>query len=168
MSNCTAKILESVEVLVLSTGFEPLFRTSWQRAISDVLSGRAECVETHDSLFIGTASGPIDLPTKIRMLSGVIKARIRKHRYEFNRPGKRVLWQRDNGRCQYCNARVSLRDATVDHVIPRARGGNHTWLNLVIACSPCNQKKGCKMPAECGMQLLSVPCKPREYLSIIK
>jgi 5-methylcytosine-specific restriction endonuclease McrA len=167
MNPTNLEALESVEVMVLSTGYEPLFRTTWQRAMSDVMSGRAETVEIHETLTVGTAGGKLDLPTKIRMLSGVVKARIRKCRYELNRPGKRVLWQRDGGRCQYCSVKVTLSEATVDHVIPRARGGQHNWMNLVIACSPCNQRKGCRTPSECGMQLLSEPCRPREYISMV-
>jgi 5-methylcytosine-specific restriction endonuclease McrA len=164
MQSANLQSLNEIELLVFSTGYEPLFRTNWQRAMTDVMSGRAEMLEMHEFLTVGTATGNFQLPTKIRMLSGIIKAKIRKSRYEFNRPGKRVLWQRDNGRCQYCLAKVSFIDATVDHVIPRSRGGNHSWINLVIACFPCNQKKGCRTPLESGMHLKSQPVPPDSYV----
>ena len=153
--------LKSHQVLVLSTGYEPLFRTGWKRAISAVLSGRAEVVENHDSLSIGTPSGKIECPTVVRFITGVIASKIRAGTHH-GRPSKKMLWHRDKGLCQYCDKKISISNATIDHVVPKSRGGSHTWDNLVIACSKCNSKKGCDLLEESSLSLKKMPKKPSE------
>ena len=71
-----------------------------------------------------------------------------------------IIW-RDQNKCQYCSAVFSTDNLTVDHVIPKSRGGQKTWKNLVAACKKCNQKKGCRTPQECGMMLSRQPTKPK-------
>lgn len=152
-------MLEKTPVLMLSTGFEPLFQTNWRRAISAVLGGRAEIVETHDFLTIGTSSGPIPFPIKVRFITGIIAARIKK--FSMNAAlSKRNLYLRDNGKCQYCNISVSIKTGTIDHVIPKSRGGTHCWENIVLSCARCNQKKGNKLPAEFHLKISSNPRAP--------
>jgi len=75
----------------------------------------------------------------------------------FNR---RNIYLRDGYRCQYCGCRPAHDDLTIDHVMPRSRGGRSTWENVVLACTKCNTKKGDKLPAECGMHLMSHPKRP--------
>lgn len=163
----SASVLDSHQVLVLSTGYEPLFKTNWKRAVSAVFCGRAEVVETHDTLFIGTASGKIQFPTIVRFLTGVIAGKI-KNVSKSSRPSKKTIWTRDKGSCQYCQIRLSLKDCTIDHVIPKSRGGQHTWGNVVIACRKCNQKKGSKLPKECGMIPKKIPSLPPTYVPFVK
>lgn len=74
---------------------------------------------------------------------------------------RRNLLVRDNFRCQYCGTRVGSREATIDHVMPRSRGGLNTWKNLVISCIKCNVSKGNKTPQETGILLRTTPKKPR-------
>ena len=74
---CREKQLDAHQVLVLSTGYEPLFKTNWKRAISAVYCGRAEIVETHKTLFIKTGTGKIEFPTIVRFVTGVIAAKIK-------------------------------------------------------------------------------------------
>lgn len=170
MSNLSqrASLLKGHEVLVLSTGYEPLFKTGWKRAISAVLSGRAEIVESHASLWIGTSSGKISCPTKVRFITGVIASKIRAKDKGRSRPTKKALWHRDLGCCQYCQKKVTIGSATIDHVIPKSRGGTHTWDNLVIACTKCNSKKGSDLLKECNMKLLSKPSAPGDrFLPVI-
>ena len=145
---------------MLSTGYEPLFKTCWKRAISAVLSGRAEVIEKHDTLWIGTSSGKIKCPTKVRFVTGFIFAKLKIKDMALKRPTKKSLWNRDGGKCQYCEKQVSISIATIDHVVPKSRGGGHTWENLVIACSKCNGKKGSRLLEECNMQLKQKPEKP--------
>lgn len=154
-------LLKSHEVLVLSTGYEPLFKTCWKRAISAVLSGRAEIIEKHESLWIGTSSGPMECPTKVRFVTGFIAAKISRD-LSLKRPTKKALWHRDHGKCQYCQKNVTVSNATIDHVIPKSRGGQHTWENLVIACTKCNGKKGSRLLTECNMKLYQTPHAPKE------
>ncbi len=156
-------LLKNHEVLVLSTGYEPLFKTCWKRAISAVLSGRAEIVEKHEVLWIGTPTGRIECPTKVRFTSGFIAAKLRATLdYKNAKPSKKALWHRDSGECQYCSKNVTISNATIDHVIPKSRGGGHTWENLVIACSKCNGKKGSRLLGECNMRLKKRPGPPND------
>jgi 5-methylcytosine-specific restriction endonuclease McrA len=152
--------IEKQQVLVLSTGYEPLFKTNWKRAISAILSGRAEVIEEHESLWIGTSSGRMPMPVVVRFITGIIAARLRNIK-KGNRPSKKMLWKRDDGKCQYCGVKVSIGTATIDHVIPRSRGGKETWKNLVIACSKCNSKKGSSLTSECGMTPTKKPTAPK-------
>ncbi len=77
--------------------------------------------------------------------------------------GRATLFARDRNICQYCGETFHPRQLTFDHVIPRARGGQHTWTNVVASCSPCNHDKDCLTPEEAHMPLLSVPYKPNRY-----
>ena len=158
--------LESQQVLVLSTGYEPLFKTDWKRAITAVYCGRAEVVEAHSSLWIGTSSGKIQVPTIVRFLTGVITAKIR-NVCGKKRPSKKTIWIRDKGACQYCLLKLSLQECTIDHVIPKSRKGEHTWENVVIACKKCNQKKGSKLPKECNMFPVESPRVPPTYVPFL-
>jgi 5-methylcytosine-specific restriction endonuclease McrA len=152
--------IEKQQVLVLSTGYEPLFRTNWKRALSAVLSGRAEIIEEHETLWVGTTSGKIAMPTVVRFITGIIAARLRSIK-KTHKPSKKMLWKRDSGKCQYCDSKISLSSATIDHVVPRSRGGKETWRNLVIACSKCNCKKGSSLTSECGMIPITKPSIPK-------
>jgi 5-methylcytosine-specific restriction endonuclease McrA len=159
--------LNSQQVLVLSTGYEPLFKTNWKRAITAVFCGRAEVVETHETLYIGTGTGKIEFPTIVRFLTGVIAGRIK----NINRrasPSKKTIWARDKGQCQYCDKKLTIKDCTIDHVIPKSKGGKHTWNNVVIACRKCNQKKGSKLPKECGMIPKEIPDLPPTYVPFVR
>ena len=152
-------MMEKTPVLMLSTGFEPLFQTNWRRAITAVFGGRAEIIETHDYLTIGTTRGAIPFPIKVRFITGIIAAKVKK----LGRNAalsKRNLYLRDDGKCQYCNTEVTLKSGTVDHVIPRSKGGTHTWENVVLACTKCNQKKGNKWAAEFRLKLTKIPRAP--------
>jgi 5-methylcytosine-specific restriction endonuclease McrA len=67
---------------------------------------------------------------------------------------------RDDFSCQYCGAKLPMSALNYDHVVPRARGGKTCWENIVMACYPCNERKGCKTPEEAGLALLRMPAKP--------
>lgn len=73
---------------------------------------------------------------------------------------RRNIYLRDNHTCQYCGVIPPRDELTIDHVIPRSRGGKTTWENVVLACVRCNTKKGNKLPSEANLQLLSTPTKP--------
>jgi len=87
---------------------------------------------------------------------------------------RRTVLARDRYTCQYCGspwpatggAQPGKRHLTVDHVLPRCRGGQTTWDNVVAACEPCNRRKGDRTPEEAGMRLLSRPARPR-YVAIV-
>jgi 5-methylcytosine-specific restriction endonuclease McrA len=74
---------------------------------------------------------------------------------------RRNIFKRDKNTCQYCNTKYAREDLTIDHVMPRSRGGKNTWDNLVIACYPCNARKRNRLPSEANMHLLRTPKSPR-------
>ena len=77
---------------------------------------------------------------------------------KFNR---RNVFARDANRCQYCNRRFPTSELTLDHVVPRSRGGGTTWDNLVCACVACNSRKGGRSPREAGLKLVRKPERPK-------
>lgn len=97
----------------------------------------------------------IEVPRVIRLLK---YERVPRNSVKFNR---RNIFLRDEHRCQYCGRRFSVQRLSLDHVMPRSRGGPDTWENVVCACLTCNVRKGGRTPVEAGMHLLSDPVKPK-------
>ena len=151
--------LANTPVLMLSTGYEPLYQTSWKRALTAVLGGRAEIIEAHSYLTIGTSRGPIPFPIKVRFVTGIILRNIKRINTHAQLSRKNIFL-RDKGQCQYCSIQVTSKSATIDHIIPRSRGGRHVWENVVIACIPCNQKKGARLIDNTNMSLIKKPKSP--------
>lgn len=139
-------------VLVLNQNYEPLNVCSVRRALKLVLLGKAELLEA--------ARGRIASATKVFPFPSVIRLF-----HLIKRPRPRVkltrkeIFIRDHYTCQYCG--LHSTNLTIDHVIPRSRGGLHTWDNVVAACQPCNHRKGGKSLAEARMMLRQQPREPR-------
>ena len=140
-------------VKVFSTGFEPMYSTSWQDAVKDLVAGRVEVIEAHPTIRIGSVTGALPFPLKIRFKKGVFLGSI-KVPPKTRKPNRKNIFTRDRALCQYCSKQLTYEESTVDHVLPRSRGGRNTWSNLVLCCSACNTKKGDKTPAEAEMLLL--------------
>ena len=88
-----------------------------------------------------------------------------KKNYVLDTSGSRKsVFKRDNHICQYCQKSFGEKELTLDHVLPKSRGGKKSWTNIVSACKKCNQKKGDKTPAEAGMKLFKVPKKPKNNI----
>lgn len=143
-----------MDTLVLSQAFEPVARVTWQRAITLLFAGKVEVLEEYEDRTVRSITLELKVPSIVRFLRGV---RARRQAVKFSREN---VYARDGGRCQYCGARVARAESTYDHVVPRAQGGRTGWDNIVIACVPCNQRKGGRTPAQAGMKLRSVPVKP--------
>lgn len=79
---------------------------------------------------------------------------------------RRNLYARDGSRCQYCGKRFSSKELTLDHVMPRVSGGEHSWGNLVCACVKCNAKKGGRTPSQAHMHLIRKPVRPKRNPAI--
>ena len=139
-------------VLVLNQNFEPLNVCNVRRALVLVLCGKAEVLELNHQV-VHTPSMEIHCPSVIRLQHLVRRPQPRA------RLSRREVFIRDNYTCQYCGART--RDLTLDHVIPRSKGGPHTWENLVSACKPCNHRKGGKHVNEARMRLARPPREPK-------
>ena len=140
------------KVLVLNASYEPLNITNWRRAVILLLKGKAEQVE-HNGKFLYPNFA---LPTVIRL-----RHYIRVPYKEIPLTRRNILY-RDNHSCQYC--RYSGSDLTLDHVLPRSRGGGDTWDNIVTACVRCNVRKGNRTPEEASMPLRHPPRKPYSSL----
>ena len=136
-------------VLVLNASYEPLNITTWRRAVVMVLKGKAEGLEHDQDRRIREDTL---LPTVIRLRHFV------RVPYKPLPLTRRNLFHRDGHRCQYCGA--SAEQLSVDHVVPRSRGGLDTWENVTTACLPCNVRKGNRTPREAAMPLLRPPHRP--------
>ena len=141
----------NVPVLVLNVNFEPLNICNTSRAMGLLVVGKAEIIQNGRGL-IRTPSRTYERPSVIRLLYMVHRPR------PHVRLCKREIFRRDGYRCQYCG-RPSAH-LTLDHVIPRYRGGAYTWDNLVSACPQCNRSKGHRTLQEAGMVLHSRPAEP--------
>ena len=108
-----------------------------------------------DDDWVRTVSFEIRVPKIIRLL---LYDRLPQHTVKFNR---RNIFARDEGRCQYCGKKFPSPELSLEHVVPRSRGGGSTWENIVCACTECNKKKGGRTPQEAGMRLIRKPFKPR-------
>jgi 5-methylcytosine-specific restriction endonuclease McrA len=117
-----------------------------------ILSGKATVLENGRGL-IHTVSMAYERPSVIRLVYVVHRPRPRV------RLSKREVLRRDEYRCQYCGREGG--NLTVDHILPRHRGGEHHWKNLVAACPQCNRRKGGRLPHEAHMALLREPFEPR-------
>jgi 5-methylcytosine-specific restriction endonuclease McrA len=136
-------------VLVLNASYEPLNITTWRRATVMLLKGKAEGLEhDHDH----PIRPDLPLPTVIRLRHFV---RVPYRPLPLTR---RNLFQRDGHRCQYCGR--SGEALSIDHVLPRSRGGGDVWDNVVTACLPCNVRKGNRTPREAAMPLAMEPRAP--------
>ena len=144
-----------MRTLVLNAGFEPMHMISWQRAICLVLTEKAEMVSGHTQT-IRTVTKEFTMPSVIRLKRYVQLYQ----RMRTIRCSRKNIFSRDQHTCQYCDIKVAGKEATVDHVIPRSKGGGSTWNNLVTACRRCNIKKGSKKPEQVGLKLKKKPRKP--------
>lgn len=144
-------------VLVLNSDYSPLNVTTLQRGFVLVDKGKAEIIKKGDSDII-TSVGNFIRPLVIRLLNYI------KFRPKTIKVNRKRIFKRDGNTCQYCGTRKNL---TIDHVIPRSRGGLNTWKNMVTCCSRCNLTKGDKTPEEAGMKLISVPYEPNIFSSVI-
>ncbi len=138
-------------VLVLNANFEPINVCNTRRAIGLILTGKAAMVMNGRG-WIHTVSQEFPRPSIIRL-----EYMIRRPRPQV-RLTRREVFRRDKYTCQYCGRRVP--NLTVDHVIPKRLGGEHTWTNVVAACSTCNHRKGGRRLSEVHMKLLRQPKEP--------
>lgn len=145
-------------VLLLNQDYSALTVCSVERAVILVLLRKAEMVEALPDRFVRSPSTRVPWPSIIRLKAFV---RVPYKRVMLSR--KNVL-RRDKHRCQYCG---NKRDLTVDHVLPKSRGGRDTWENLVAACNRCNNRKGDRTPDEAGMPLARRPFRP-SYVMFIR
>ena len=129
-------------VLVLNSSYEPLNLASGRRAIVLLLKEKAQILSNR----------------VIRLLNYV---KVPLSRIVSQKPSRSMIYKRDNNTCMYCG---STRKLTIDHVVPKSKGGGESFNNLVVACSSCNTKKGNKLLEHTNMKLLRKPRAPRNMI----
>ncbi|HEX6490612.1 MAG TPA: HNH endonuclease [Gaiellaceae bacterium] len=146
------------QVLVLNASYEPLNVTTVRRAHVLVFKGKAEVIEELDRV-LSSASTTFPWPHVIRLVHYV-----RVPRTVQRKISRRALFARDGWRCVYCG--TSGGRLTLDHVVPKSRGGESIWENVVTSCAPCNLRKGNRLPHEVAMELRAKPSPPAPVLFI--
>ena len=152
--------MENIAVLKLDSSFKPVEIISWEEAIVLTWLKKAWAVEYTDK-WIHSAKKAFQIPSVI-----VLFKYIDQKFFTLPCTRKNILL-RDENRCQYCAKHFREAELTIDHVIPRSKGGKSTWNNVVAACKACNQKKGDLLPDKSPVSLIGLPRKP-SYRSIIK
>jgi 5-methylcytosine-specific restriction endonuclease McrA len=146
-------------VLVLNQDYTPLTVCSVQRAFMLMFLNKAELLMSRKTKKLRSVSKSFPYPSVIKI------------NHYINIPYKGVvmsrhnIFKRDDGKCQYCGSKKKL---TIDHIIPKSKGGQSTWFNLVTACNKCNSKKGNSNIEKLGMQLIQTPVKPSYTLMLRK
>jgi 5-methylcytosine-specific restriction endonuclease McrA len=151
--------MNSMMTLKLDSSFRPLDVIDSVEALVLCIVGKAKAIENYTKK-INSVRKSFELPAVI-VLNKYIKFRF--SYMACNRAN--ILW-RDDYRCQYCSNTFKIEKLTLDHVVPKSRGGDNSWKNLVTACKKCNQRKGNKTPSEAGMHPIRSPYEPK--MNILK
>lgn len=159
-----------MSVLLLNASYEPLQMITVRRAVNLLLAEKVQPVEGISSR-LRSVNRVFEVPSVVRLTYYV----------NVPRPGvtwsRRAVLERDGWRCIYCgvhpgqrkNGRfLSKNDFTIDHLIPKSRGGANTWGNTACACGPCNNRKANRTPHEAGMKLLYEPKTPRGHVLAVR
>lgn len=141
-------------VVVFSKNYLPVSRVNIKRAIALLVTGKAEPLDFTSGKGIAVHS-----PSVVLLVPEHIRLTITDRERVWKVPpvNRREVLRRDKHTCQYCG---STKQLTLDHVIPRSKGGKHTWDNVVIACERCNSRKGDRTPQQAGMTLRTQPKAP--------
>ncbi len=143
--------------LLLNASFEPLCVVSARRAVVLVLKEKAEIVARNGAEFRSERAS-VPVPSVVRLVHYV--------RVPFRTRvplSRRAVFARDSHRCQYCNRSAE----NIDHVVPRSRGGTHTWDNVVASCRSCNARKEDRLLGEAGLSLRRTPRAPKTALWLV-
>lgn len=145
-------------VLVLNYDYTPLNVTTLRRGFVLVDKGKAEILREYENPIVTTV-GNFVRPLIIRLLRY-----INYHKKKDLKMSRLKIYQRDGYKCVYCGTHKKL---TIDHVMPKSRGGLNTWENMVTCCFDCNSKKGNKTPQEAGMKMSVKPYKPSVFSELV-
>jgi len=158
--------------LVLNTGWTAIATVPVRSALQLLVRGAARAVETETDqtldfhswadLAVAPASPCIrTIRLSIRVPEVIVLTGFNGFPRGSVTFSRRQLYRRDHFTCQYCGARPGSPELSIDHVVPRSRGGRATWTNCVLACVSCNRRKADRTPREAGLTLLSLPIEPR-------
>jgi 5-methylcytosine-specific restriction endonuclease McrA len=141
-------------ITVFSQNYLPISRINIRRAIILLVTGKAEALTslTQEYWEVRSVNLILEVPTHIRL-----KDKSKERVWKVPPVNRREVLKRDKYQCQYCGTGDKL---TLDHVIPKSKGGKHTWDNVVTACAKCNCFKGDRTPVQAGMVLKKLPTPP--------
>ena len=142
-----------MKTLKLDASYRPVGIVDCIEALVLCIVGKATAVEEYEG-DISSPSITFKIPSVI-----VLKTIVKYFDYQISPNRTNVIW-RDSNTCQYCSKKMLSSELTMDHVLPKSRGGDNTWTNLVTCCKKCNQKKRDRTPEEAGMKLNKKPLKP--------
>jgi 5-methylcytosine-specific restriction endonuclease McrA len=149
-----AILMHDLTVEVYNADYRVLSRIPWQEAVRLILRSAVYVIDVHTpAVHIRSPSLVIELP-----LSVALREYVHIPYKADNRVTRDGVLRRDRHTCAYCGGRAD----TVDHILPRCRGGGDTWFNLVAACHSCNGLKGDRTPQEAGMIMIREPFEPKE------
>jgi 5-methylcytosine-specific restriction endonuclease McrA len=144
----------NMKTLKLDSTYRPVGIIDCLEALVMCIVGKATAVEEYEEE-VSSPSVTFKIPSVI-----VLKSVVKFINGSLNPSRNNIMW-RDKNQCQYCGVIQASRELTIDHVLPRSRGGKNTWTNLVACCKKCNQKKRDRTPTEASMTLLNKPVKPK-------
>lgn len=147
--------------LLLNASYEPLSVISWQRAVTLLFSDKVEVLSVYDDREIRSVSFSIQMPSVVRLL------RYARRRLLGIKLSRQNVFIRDGYACQYCGRTPPEVELSIDHVLPRSRGGRTSWENITTCCMACNREKGSRTPMEAGMALLRLPYRPTFSLLLV-
>lgn len=158
-------------VLLLNCNFQPVQVTSVRRAFVLLYGGAARALDEDGDPydFDLWRSLPVrDVDDALPIVGGALRVPRVLHLRRYDRTPRpnirltrRNLMLRDGHECQYCGRQLPVRELNIDHIVPRSRGGEDTWENLVTACRVCNLRKGWRTPEEANMRLRRRPFRPK-------
>jgi hypothetical protein len=148
----------TLKALVLNLDYSPIAVCSVQRAFLLIYLRKADMVKANDSFAFHTVSDTFSMPSVIKLSRYVSVP------YKGMVLTRENVFKRDGFKCQYCG---TTKELTLDHLIPKAKGGKSSWNNLVTACKRCNSRKGNYSPEEAGLQLNFRPYRP-SYIMYLK
>lgn len=152
----TWKEVKMVGTLVLNADYTVLTSVSWQRAVTMLVTGKAEIHEADPERTVRGATSEVPFPRIVRLVKWIYVKFSGKHSDGAGMCTKKGILTRDKFTCGYCGGKAN----TVDHVFPQSRGGASSWENLIAACEPCNGLKADRTPEEARMYMRWHPWRP--------
>lgn len=150
------------KTLILNNTYQPLGVVDWQRAITLFYLDKVNILEYYEDFELRTINKNYKCPS-IVITKEFAKFSVRNVRF-----CRENVFIRDNFTCQYCGKKKSRNDLTLDHIIPKSKGGTASWLNCCTCCKGCNSWKADMTPQEAGMKLLNKPHRPTWETSLLK
>ena len=136
---------------ILNSNYTHLEVVSWKKGLLLIMAEKVHPIEFYENEEINTTGGKSYMIPKIVVLKRYVKLPDRMYR-----PNRRNIFLRDNYSCVYCKKQLESNELSVDHILPKSRGGKETWDNLVTACKNCNCLKADRTPEEAGMKLIGI------------